>query len=133
MINEEIIKIASNTSNVGLKKKYSHKISLKNSTCGDKITLGIIADKKKITSMNYETESCIYCEASASLLSREIGNFDIKNLKNDFIALKRISNKRNIKFPKKYSEFKKLLNSDNLNRFKCIFLPFDAVIKALNL
>ena len=38
--------------------------------------------------MNYETESCIYCEASASLLSREIGNFDIKNLKNDFIALK---------------------------------------------
>ena len=133
MINEEIIKIASNTSNVGLKKKYSHKISLKNSTCGDKITLGIIADKKKITSMNYETESCIYFEASASLLSREIGNFDIKNLKNDFIALKRISNKRNIKFPKKYSEFKKLLNSDNLNRFKCIFLPFDAVIKALNL
>ena len=47
MINEEIIKIASNTSNVGLKKKYSHKISLKNSICGDKITLGIVTDKKK--------------------------------------------------------------------------------------
>ena len=47
MISEEIIKIASNTSNVGLKKKYSHKISLKNSICGDKITLGIIANKKK--------------------------------------------------------------------------------------
>ena len=109
MINEEIIKIASNTSNVGLKKKYSHKISLKNSICGDKITLGIVADKKKITSMNYETESCVYCEASASLLSRKI------------------------KIPKKYSEFKKLLNSDNFNRFKCIFLPFDAVIKALKL
>ena len=75
MISEEIIKIASNTSNVGLKKKYSHKISLKNSICGDKITLGIIANKKKITSMNYETESCVYCEASASLLSRKIKNF----------------------------------------------------------
>ena len=35
--------------------------------------------------------------------------------------------------PKRYSSFKKLLNSDNLNRFKCIFLPFDAVLKAFKL
>ena len=133
MISEEIIKIASNTSNVGLKKKYSHKIFLKNSICGDKISLGIIADKKKITSMNYETESCVYCEASASLLSRKIKNFNIKDLKSDFMKLKKISNKKDIKIPKKYSEFKKLLNSDNFNRLKCIFLPFDAVIKALKL
>jgi len=133
MINEEIIKIASNTSNVGLKKKYSHKISLKNSICGDKITMGIVTDKKKIISMNYETESCVYCEASASLLSRKIKDYNIKDLKDDFTKLKKVSNKRNFKFPKKYSEFKKLLNSDNFNRFKCIFLPFDAVIKALKL
>ncbi len=133
MISKDIIKIASNTSNFGLKKKYSHKISLKNSYCGDKITLGIVASKKKIKSMNYETESCVYCEASASLLSRKIKNFNIKDLKDDFVVLKRISNKKNIKFPRKYSEFRKLLNSDNFNRFSCIFLPFDAVIKALKL
>ena len=133
MISDEIIKIASNTSNVGLKKRYSHKISLKNSMCGDKITLGIVATKKKITSMNYETESCVYCQASASLLSRKIKNFNIKDFKNDFAALKKISNKRNVKFPKKYTEFKKLVDSDNFNRYKCIFLPFDAVIKALKL
>ena len=57
MINKEIIKLASNTSNVGLGSRYSHRISMKNSICGDKITLGIIASKKKITSMNYETNS----------------------------------------------------------------------------
>ena len=74
MINKDIIRLASNTSNVGLKNKYSHKISLKNSTCGDKITLELIADKKKISSMKYETISCVYCEASASLLSRKIKN-----------------------------------------------------------
>ena len=83
--------------------------------------------------MNYETESCVYCEASASLLSRKIKDYNIKDLKDDFTKLKKVSNKRNFKFPKKYSEFKKLLNSDNFNRFKCIFLPFDAVIKALKL
>ena len=121
MINREIIRLASNTSNVGLKNKYSHKISLKNSTCGDKITLELIADKKKISSMKYETISCVYCEASASLLSRKIKNVKLKDIKNDLMTLKKISLKKNIKIPKRLSDFKKLLNSDNFNRFKCIF------------
>ena len=133
MINKDIIRLASNTSNVGLKKKYSHKISLKNSTCGDKITLELIADKKKISSMKYETISCVYCEASASLISRKIKNVKLKDIKNDLMTLKKISLKKNIKIPKRLSDFKKLLNSDNLNRFKCIFLPIDAVLKALKL
>ena len=133
MINKDIIRLASNTSNVGLKKKYSHKISLKNSTCGDKITLELIADKKKISSMKYETISCVYCEASASLLSRKIKNVKLKYIKNDLITLKKISLKKNVKIPKRLSDFEKLLNSDNLNRFKCIFLPIDAVLKALKL
>ena len=133
MINEDVFKLASNTSNVGLKKKFSHRISLKNSTCGDKITLELIADKKKIHSMKYETESCLYCEASASLLSQRMRNMSLKDFKNDLIIIKKISNQKNITFPKRFSEFKKLLNSDNLNRFKCIFLPIDAVLKALKL
>ena len=133
MINKEIIKLASDTSNVGLRNKYSHKISLKNSTCGDKITLELIVDKKKISSMKYETVSCVYCEASASLLSRKIKEIRLKDIKNDFIALKKISLKKNGKVPKKLSDFKKLLNSDNFNRFKCVFLPMDAVLKALKL
>ena len=133
MINKDIIKLASNTSNVGLKKKYSHKISLKNSTCGDKITLELVIDKEKICSMKYETVSCIYCEASASLLSRKIKNIKLIDIKNDFVTLKKVSLKKNVKIPKKLSDFKKLLNRDNFNRFKCIFLPIDAVIKALKL
>ena len=133
MINKDIIRLASNTSNVGLKNKFSHKISLKNSTCGDKITLELIANKKKISSMKYETISCVYCEASASLLSRKIKNVKLKDIKNDLITLKKISLKKNIKIPKRLSDFKKLLKSDNFNRFKCIFLPIDAVIKALKL
>ena len=133
MINKDIIRLASNTSNVGLKNKYSHKISLKNSTCGDKITLELIANKKKISSMKYETISCVYCEASASLISRKIKNINLTDLKNDFTILKRISYKKNIEIPERLSDFKKLLNSDNFNRFKCIFLPIDAVLKALKL
>ena len=133
MINKDIIRLASNTSNVGLKNKYSHKISLKNSTCGDKITLELIADKKKISSMKYETISCVYCEASASLISRKLKNVKLRDIKNDLITLKKISIKKNVKIPKRLSDFEKLLNSVNFNRFKCIFLPIDAVLKALKL
>ncbi len=133
MINETIIKLALNTSNVGLENKYSHKVSLKNTLCGDKITLEIMAKGNRINSMKYETESCVYCEASASLLSQKIKYLNVKDLKNDFAKLKKISKQKKIKIPRKYSDFGKLLNSDNLNRFKCIFLPFDALIKALKL
>ena len=133
MINKDIIKIASNTSNVGLGSKYSHKTSLKNKLCGDKITLELIVAKKKILSMKYETESCVYCEASASLLSKKIKKLNVQTIKNDFILLKEIFKTKKIKIPKKFDDFKKLFNSDNFNRFNCIFLPFDAVIKALKL
>ena len=133
MIKKEIIKLASNTSNVGLENKYSHKISLKNTTCGDQITLELITDKKKISSMKYETISCVYCEASASLLSRMIKNIKLKDIKNDFATLKKISQKKNGKLPKRLSDFERLFNSDNFSRLKCIFLPIDAVLKALKL
>ena len=133
MISKEIIKIASNTSNAGLDNEYSHKISLKNKLCGDKITLELIVLKKKILSMKYETESCIYCEASASLLSKEIKKFNIQTIKDEFKNLKNIYKNKEFKIPKKFSDFNNLLNSDNFNRYNCIFLPFDAVIKALKL
>ena len=83
--------------------------------------------------MKYETESCVYCEASASLLSKKIKKFNVQTIKNDFIFLKEIFKTKKIKIPKKFDDFKKLFNSDNFNRFNCIFLPFDAVIKALKL
>ena len=102
MIDKEILKIASNTKNVGLKNKYTYKISLKNTLCGDKITLELITNKTKVCSMKYETESCIYCEASASLLSRKINNLSIIDIKNDFQILKKFHVNKNINILKKF-------------------------------
>jgi nitrogen fixation NifU-like protein len=133
MISKEIIRIASSSSNVGLNDQYSHKISLKNRLCGDKITLELTVLKKKILSMKYETESCVYCEASASLLSKKINKFNLKTIKNEFRNLKNISKNKDFKIPKKFADFNELFNSDNFNKYNCIFLPFDAVIKALKL
>ena len=82
--------------------------------------------------MKYETESCVLCEASASLLSKKIKNLSIKIIKQELNNLKNISLKEsNFIFSKKFKEFKFLINKDNLNRLNCIYLPIDAVLKAL--
>lgn len=131
MINKKIIKIASNTKNVGLTNYYSFKSSLKNSICGDKIKLELIVKKSKINSMKYETESCVYCEASASLLATKIKNLNIATIIKELSLLKKIVKNEKHNFPYNFKDFKVLINKNNLSRINCINLPFDAVLKAL--
>ena len=132
MITSEIIKIASNTSNVGLTNKYTFKSTQKNSMCGDKIKIELIANNSKINSMKYETESCIYCEASASLLAKKIKNLTVSVVKNELNKIKNISsNDANFVFFKKFIEFKFLINKNNITRLNCVLLPINAVLKAL--
>ena len=133
MINQKILKIASYTNNEGLKNKFTHKSFVKNSLCGDFIKTEFIANKLKIKSMRYETESCILCEASASLLANKIDKFLIKDLKKDLINLKKIKKYKSLNFPLKFKEFKKLINKKTLKRINCVILPMDAFLKAFKI
>ena len=132
MITNQIIKFAANTSNVGLTNKYNFKSIKKNSICGDLIKIELISKNSKINSMKYEADAGILCEASASILSRKIKNLPIKIIKEELYKLKNISlDDYDLIFPNKFKEFKYLINKDNLNRLNCIFLPIEAVLKAL--
>ena len=132
MISNEIIKFASNTSNVGLTNRYTFKSTKKNSMCGDLIKVELILKNSKINSMKYETESCVLCEASASLLSKRIKNLSIKTIREELNKFKNIYLKDfKFVFPEKFKEFKFLINKNNSNRLNCIYLPIDAVLKAL--
>ena len=55
MISNEIIKFASNTSNVGLTNKYTFKSTKKNSMCGDLIKIELISVNSKINSMKLDS------------------------------------------------------------------------------
>ena len=131
MITSEILKIASNNKNVGLTNKYTFKSSLKNPLCGDKIKLELDIKKSKLNSMKYETESCVYCEASASLLSTTIKNLNINTIKRELNLLKKAIKDEKLSLPENFKGFKILINKKNLKRINCINLPFDAVLKAL--
>ncbi len=132
MITNQIIKIASNTTNVGLTNNYTFKSIKKNSMCGDIIKVELISSNSKISSMKYETESCVYCEASASLLAKKIKGLAIKVIKKELNHLKNgVTNSVNFNLHKKFFEFKFLINKKNLKRMSCILLPIEAVLKAL--
>ena len=132
MITNQIIKIASNTTNVGLTNKYTFKSVKKNPICGDLIKIELISANSKINSMRYETESCVYCEASASLLAKKIKTMPIKIIKKELNHLKdSFVNKVNFNFNKKFEEFKFLINKKNFKRINCVLLPIEAVLKAL--
>ena len=133
MINTKIIKIASNTQYEGLKNIYTHKSSAKNRLCGDKISLELIANKTKINSIRYKTESCIFCEASASLLANKMKHYSIKNIKKDINRLKETILNKDYKIPLKFKEFKYLVDKNNLNRVSCVILPLEALLKAFKL
>ena len=130
MINAKIIKIASFNNNAGLKNKFTHKSSVKNSLCGDFIKTEFIADKSKIKSMRYETESCILCEASASLFARKIINNEIIDLIKEIEQIKEIIKNKNYDIPKRFKEFNLLINKKNINRINCVILPMEAFLKA---
>ena len=57
--------------------------------------------KKRINSMKYETEACVYCEASASLLAKKIKNLDIYTVIKDLNFLKNVFTKEKPIFPKR--------------------------------
>ena len=133
MISAKIIKIASFTKNVGLKNIFTHRSIIKNSLCGDIIKTEFIINKSSIKSMRYETESCILCEASASLFSRKIKNQNIDDLIKEIKKFKNYIKKNEKIIPSKFKEFNQLLDKKTNNRSNCVILPMEAFLKAFKI
>ena len=131
MIDKEIIKIASNTENHGMLDGHTHFSKLKNVICGDEMKVYLIVKNDKIIDFKYECESCIYCQASVSLLSRKAKNKSIKKIK-EFAdqAKKAFSDK--VAFDKEWKDFNKIISDNNLARKECLLLPINTAVDALS-
>ena len=132
MISPEIIKIALDTSNYGIKENSHFTATAKNKMCGDTITVAIEITNNKLERMSYDTESCIFCQASASLLSKIIRRSNIENLRNDINEIIMLYKSRKFILKKKYKPFRKLFQQKYKERFNCILLPFNGLLKVLN-
>ena len=133
----KILEIASNTENHKVIKNYTHQSKNKNPLCGDEMEISLIVKDNIIEDMGYQCKSCIYCQASVSLLSRWVIQLPIEKISNlvskaefFFDENSHQSNKINIKDLK---DFKKIMNPENISRKECLLLPFKTLSKALNL
>ena len=127
----EILKIASNTDNNKVLNNRTHFSKLKNPICGDEMHVSVKIVKDNIVDFGYQCKSCVYCQASVSLLSRKSINKKILNIKNLLKISETFFEKKNTTFPKEWSAFNKIFNKQNISRKECLLLPFKALAKAL--
>ena len=132
MIDKEIIKIASNTENYGVLDNHTHFSKLKNSICGDEMKIYLIVKNDKIVNFKYKCESCIYCQASVSLLSRKAKNKSIEKVKNFAEQAKYCFEKSSKSLDKEWKEFDKIMTKNNISRKECLLLPLNTTLDALN-
>ena len=129
----KILQIASNTENNKLIKDHTHKATQKNSICGDQMEISLKIKKNKIIDFGYQCKSCIYCQASVSLLSSNSINKSLDSIKNLLNLTENLFEDDLANIPKEWNIFKKIFNKKNIARKDCLLLPFKTVSKALKL
>ncbi len=127
----EIIKIASNTENNNILKNYTFATKYKSTICGDELKIYLKVHKQKIIKLSYQSKSCVYCEASVSLLSRYVCNKSINTIKKLINNMENYYEKNNPSLKKNTSYFNKLFKEKNLNRKECLMLPFKTLKKII--
>ena len=130
-MNLEILNLASDTKNHKKLGDCTHKSKHKNPLCGDEMEVGVKISKNKILDFAYQCKSCIYCQASASLLSKLSINKSLEKIKEINSFVEKFFKNTDLKFSKEWKQLEKLFNKKNISRKECILLPFKTLSKAL--
>ena len=126
-----ILEIASNTENHKVVKNHTHQSKNKNPICGDEMEISLIVKDNKIEDMGYQCRSCVYCQASVSLLSQKIKDMKLSEIKSFIILTEDLFKDTEVKIETKWQDFKKIMNKNNISRKECLLLPFKTISKAL--
>ena len=128
----EVLNIAANTDHNKNIENNTHVSKLKNSLCGDEMQIEVILKNEIILDFGYQGKSCVYCQASASLLSK----ISINNQKekiNDLCDKAELYFDDDVKITdKKWISLKKLIKKENINKKDCILLPFKILKKIVS-
>ena len=128
----KILEIASDTENNKNIKNYTHVAKSKNPLCGDEIEIKLVMKNEKLVDFGYQGKSSVYCQATASLLSKNLINSKKNKIKELCDYAKSFFNKEQESIEKKWSFLSKLFDQKNLSRKECILLPFNALKKIIS-
>ena len=128
-----ILEIASHTENNKVIKNFTHKSKHKNPLCGDEMEISLIVKNNVIKDMGYQCKSCIYCQASVSLLSRKVREKKINDIENFISKGEKLFSNVKTSLEKHWKDFKEILNEKNISRKECLLLPLKTILKALKI
>jgi len=126
-----ILEIASNTENNKVLDNFTHKSKNKNPICGDEMEISLIVKNDTVIDMGYQCKSCVYCQASVSLLSQKIKDKKIDEIKKFVVSCENIFDNTKTLLEKNWRVFLELFDEKNISRKECLLLPLRTVLKAL--
>ena len=132
MMDLEILKIASDNSNNKYIQNHTHYSKLKNPLCGDEIQINLVIKNNKIINFGYQGKSCMYCQASASLLSKISINKKKSKINELCDDAKSFFEGNSEIIKRKWKLMHKLFKIKNISRKECILLPFKAIKKIVS-
>ena len=95
--------------------------------------ISLIVENDTVKDMGYQCKSCVYCQASVSLLSRKIKDKKINEIKVLVSNGEKLFDNVKINLEKQWKDFKEIFHKKNLSRKECLLLPIKTIAKALNL
>ena len=128
----KILEIASDTENNKNIKDYTHAAKSKNPLCGDEIQIKLVIKDEKLVDFGYQGKSCVYCQETASLLSKKLINSKKNKINELCDYAKSFFSKKQENIEKKWSFLGKLFDKKNISRKECILLPFNALKKSIS-
>ena len=128
-----ILEIASHTENNKILENFTHKSKNKNPLCGDVMEISLIVKNDVIKDMGYQCKSCVYCQASVSLLSRKIKEKKVDDVKKFIKVGEQLFEDTKVSLEKHWKDFKVILDKKNLARKECLLLPLRTILKALKI
>ena len=128
-----LLEIASHTENNKIIENFTHKSKHKNPLCGDEMEISLIVKNDVIKDMGYQCKSCVYCQASVSLLSRKIKEKKIEEIKTFVVNGEKLFEDVKVTIEKHWKDFKIIFDKKNLARKECLLLPLRTILKALKI
>ena len=128
-----ILEIASNTENNKVIDNFTHKSKNKNPICGDEMEISLKIKNGIVLDMGYQCKSCVYCQASVSLLSQKIKNRNISDIEKFITTCESIFENTKIVLEKNWRDFLELFDKKNISRKECLLLPLRTVLKAIKI
>ena len=128
----DILRIASEDNNNKYIQNHTHHSKLKNPLCGDEMQINLIIDEERIIDFGYQGKCCVYCQASASLLSKISINKKKSKINELCDDAKSFFDGNSDIIKKKWKLMQKIFKSKNKARKECILLHFKTVQKIVS-